>query len=84
MDKARSRVPPQNESYPTIHFLLRYRRAIVALATALFPLLGFYAGWRLGYVELPVIGVIGGAIVFVLARSYIELVALIADMLLPR
>ena len=70
--------------YPTIALLLRHRPLMVAAATLFAPLVACYAGWRTNHFELMAIGLVAGAIVFIAVRSYLELVALIADMLLPK
>ncbi len=76
-------VPPQ-PSYPTVRLLLRHGRAVAA-AVGLLPLLGALwavaAGWPAG---LIVAGLVAAAVVYLLMRSYVELVSIIADMLLPR
>jgi hypothetical protein len=40
-----------------------------------------YAGWGWPF---AVGGIVAGAVLYVIAKSYVELVAIIADMLLPR
>ena len=70
--------------YPVIDFLLRHGHRF-AIAVALLPALAgiylAYAGW-----DWPVVvaGMLAGGILYVLAKSYVELVAIIADMLLPK
>ena len=70
--------------HPVIDFLLRHGHGF-AIAVALLPVIvGIclaYAGWSW---LVAIGGVLAGAILYVLAKSYVELVALIADMLLPK
>ena len=70
--------------YPVIDFLLRHGHRF-AIVVALLPMAaGLFlgaSGW--GWL-IAVGGVLTGAILYVLAKSYVELVALIADMLLPK
>jgi hypothetical protein len=70
--------------YPFIDFLLRHGNAF-AIVVALLPVA---AGLYLAYVGLGWIcaagGIIVGGILYVIARSYVEIVAVIADMLLPK
>jgi hypothetical protein len=71
-------------NYPIIHFLVR-RGHPFAIGVALLPAL---AGlWLLlaGGPWLYGVGAIAaGAVLYVLMKSYVELVAIIADMLLPK
>lgn len=70
--------------YPVIDLLLRHGHWF-AIAVALLPAAGgiylAYAGWAWPF---AVGGALAGGILYVLAKSYVELVALIADMLLPK
>lgn len=74
-------------TYPTLVWLVRMRRFIQPiqwtcglLATAL----GGWLAWRTGWPELAPIVVLITAAGLMLARSYLELVDLISDMLLPK
>jgi hypothetical protein len=71
-------------SYPIINFLVRFGKW-VAIVLAVLPLLvGLYlAATGAGWLMLPG-GIVVGAIVYVVVKSYVELVCLIADMLLPK
>ena len=70
--------------YPFIDFLLRHGH-VFAVAVTLLPVA---AGLYLAYAGLGWIwaagGVALGAVLYVIAKSYVELVAIIADMLLPK
>lgn len=71
-------------NYPIIHFLVRHGHRF-AIAVALLPVVvGAWlalAGWGWPY---GAGGIVAGAILYVIMKSYVELVAIIADMLLPR
>ena len=71
-------------AFPTLDFLVRRRKALEAASTLFFPLLGFYAAWRLGLPELILFGCLLGAVTLLVVRSCLELVTLISDMLLPK
>ena len=70
--------------YPTLRFLERHGDWI-AVAVALFPLvasivaalLGASAWWGLA-------GAAASAVLFIAARSYVEMIRLMTDMLLPK
>lgn len=70
--------------YPFINFLLNHGHAF-AVAVALLPVA---AGLWLAYGGLGWIWILGGillaAVLYVIAKTYVELVAIIADMLLPK
>lgn len=70
--------------YPTVRLLLRWGNHMAiaaALAMPLFALLLVAEGWA--WTTL-LAGLFAGAVVLILARSYIELIRIIADTLLPR
>ena len=72
------------ENYPTIQFILRYGDAF-AIFVALLP---FAAGFITALYGLQWMALAAGAVaslvIGVLMKSYVELVRIIADMLLPR
>jgi hypothetical protein len=71
-------------TYPTLEFLVRYGNA-VAWIVALVPVLGGSLAWLLGLsIGYAIAGVVGGAFLFLIMRSYVELVRVIVDMLLPK
>ena len=72
------------ENYPVIHLLTRHGQLLAALLGAAMPaaaLLLFLTG--LSWPVLP-IGAFAGAVVYVLARSYVELIHIITETLMPR
>ena len=75
---------PANPTYGTLHFLVRYGDW-VALVFAAAPVLAGVAAWMAGMSMLvAVAGVIGGLFLYLIMRSYVELVRVIVDMLLPK
>lgn len=71
-------------SYPTLELLVRHGDAI-AWAVALAPALGGVVAWLLGLsIGYAIAGVITAAFLFLIMRSYVELVKVIVDMLLPK
>ena len=71
-------------SYPALEFLVRHGNA-VAWAAALAPLLGGVLAWMLGLsIGYAIAGVVAAAFLFLIMRSYVELVRVIVDMLLPK
>ena len=71
-------------NYPVINFLVRYGHWFAVAVALIPPSIGFYlayAGWEWPY---AMGGVLAGATLYVIAKSYAELVAIIADMLLPK
>lgn len=72
------------EQYPTIRFIVE-RGNLLAIAIGVLPLLGAAALVLLGVHWLALAaGAIASAVVYFLMRSYVELVRVIADMLLPK
>jgi hypothetical protein len=70
--------------YPTVRLLLRWGNHMAiaaAVAMPVFALLLIAEGWA--WTTL-IVGFFAGAAVLVLARSYVELIRIIADTLLPR
>ena len=72
------------EQYPAIRFLLRFGE-VFALVVALLPvsagIIAAFYGWHW---MVLVAGVAGSLVLAVLLKSYVELVRVIADMLMPR
>ncbi len=72
------------ENYPIIHLLTRHGYRLAWALGAAMPLgaiLLFLGGWT--WPILP-IGAFAGAVTYILARSYIELIHIITETLLPR
>ncbi len=79
---------PQPESadapYPAVRLLRRYGNWIAIGFGAVPVLAGLWAMLALGGVFWLIGGVLAGGAIGFLMRSYVELVRIIADMLLPR
>lgn len=74
----------QPPHYPVVNFLVKHGKAFAFSISALVPLLGLYLSLRIGdWIYLP-IGVVAGGVLLVILKSYMELVHIIADMLLPK
>jgi hypothetical protein len=72
------------DQYPTIKFIVE-RGNLLAVVIGLLPLLGGVALLALGtHWIVLVAGAVAAAVVYFLMRSYVELVRVIADMLLPK
>lgn len=70
--------------YPTVEFLVKHG-AKFALALGVLPLLfGFVLAWITQMWIVAAAGLVAGGVLLVIARSYVELVQIIADMLLPK
>lgn len=71
-------------TYGTLHFLVRHGdwvAAIVGLVPAVGGVLAWASGLSLVY---AVVGILAGAFLYLIMRSYVELVRVIVDMLLPK
>ena len=72
------------DQYPTIKLIVEKGNAL-ALAIGLLPLLGAIVLVACGVHWLVLAaGIVGSAVLYLLMRSYVELVRVIADMLLPK
>jgi len=72
------------DQYPAIRFIVE-RGNLLAIVIGVLPLLGAVALAVLGlHWFVLVAGVVAAAVVYFLMRSYVELVRVIADMLLPK
>jgi len=72
------------ERHPVLALILRFGgpgSGLLALAVALAVIATFHGA--LGMLSI-VIGIVAGGIVWLLARSYVELVTIVAEMLVPR
>ena len=72
------------DQYPTIKFIVERGNALAWIIGVL-PLLGAALLTGLGVHWLILLaGIVASAVVYLLMRSYVELVRVIADMLLPK
>jgi hypothetical protein len=72
------------DQYPTIKFIVE-RGDLLAAAIGLLPLIGGLVLAALGvhWIAVPA-GAVAAGVLYFLMRSYVELVRVIADMLLPK
>ena len=72
------------DQYPTLNLIVRHGEALAA-ASGLLPLLGAIAAFVLGtHWVVVVAGAVAGGFLYLLMRSYVELVRVMADMLIPQ
>lgn len=72
------------ERYPVLNFILRYGKVASVAAAILAAVAIAGLGWQaLGWLAI-VLAIVAGAVVFVLAKSYVEIVTIITEMLVPR
>ncbi|MBI4193850.1 MAG: hypothetical protein HY526_02100 [Betaproteobacteria bacterium] len=70
--------------YGALNFLVRYGDW-VACAAGLLPAVAGVVAWAAGLtVAYAAAGIVGGAFLYLVMRSYVELVRVIVDMLLPK
>jgi hypothetical protein len=70
--------------YPMLRLIVRYgSQGCIALAVLAFAAIAWLAYPTLGGLAI-VVGALTGIVVFIVCRSYVELVRLITDMLLPK
>jgi hypothetical protein len=76
--------PTTHPTYSTLHFLVRHGDW-VAVIVALVPAVAGVLAWATGFSPAyAVAGILGGAFLYLIMRSYVELVRVIVDMLLPK
>ena len=72
------------DQYPTIKFIVERGNAL-ALVIGLLPLLGGIVLAAMGvHWMVAIAGAVAAGVLYFLMRSYVELVRVIADMLLPK
>ena len=80
MDQTETTLP----TYVALHFLARYGN-LFALILAFIPLLAGIWAWMSGmHFALVIVGLATGALIYLIMRSYVELVRVIIDTLLPK
>lgn len=71
-------------TYSTLHFLVRYGDWVAAII-ALVPPAGGVLAWATGLsLAYAAAGILAGLFLYLIMRSYVELVRVIVDMLLPK
>ena len=79
-----NQVETANPAYRALYFLVRHGDWL-AIVVGLVPVLGGAAAWIAGMsIAFGAAGLVGGAFVYLIMRSYVELVRVIVDMLLPK
>lgn len=71
-------------SFHALHFIVRHGGWLAWLVTLAVAASGL-AAWAMGYpASLVAVGFVTAAFVYLVVRSYVELVRVIVDMLLPK
>lgn len=70
--------------YPMLHLLLRWGKPIAAMLACLVAVAGLWTAWSSGNVLWGLLGLAAAAVGYCLLQSYVELVKLVMDMLLPK
>lgn len=72
------------DQYPILALIVRFGQPAAILVAIMGALLGFMMLQSLpGWLAI-VVALVGGGLLFVLAKSYVELIALVTEMLVPR
>ncbi len=75
---------PANPTYPALNFLVRHGDW-VAIVVAMVPVLLGGMAWGMGMsFVFGIAGLATGAFLYLMMRSFVELVRVIVDMLLPK
>lgn len=72
------------DRFDGIRLVLRHRRGLVALLTALPVIGGLWAGWRTGAGDFVLAGVLLAPLVWLIARAWLELLDVVSETLFPR
>lgn len=75
---------PPNPQYPTIAFVLARRAVVVPVASLVVFLVLAWIAYRSASVEIGVLSVLAALAVYFGLKLLIEIVALVADTLMPR
>jgi hypothetical protein len=70
--------------YPMLHFIVRWGKPIAMVLAAVAVAAGLWGAAMAGNVLWAVLGLGGAALGYGLLMSYVELVKLVMDMLLPK
>lgn len=71
-------------TFPALHFLVKHGNAIALLLALSMPIIGIWV-WAIGRSPASIAGgVIAGAFGYLIMRSYVDLVRLVADAMLPK
>jgi hypothetical protein len=70
--------------YPMLGFIVQRGKLVAAALAVLVAAAGIWCAWSSGHLIWAMAGVVAAAVGYGLALSYVELVKLITDMLLPK
>lgn len=73
-----------NRTYPTLHFLVRHGNSVAAIVAISTLILGGVVWVLTDTLWAVVVSTFASAFVYLILRSYVELVRIIVDMLMPR
>jgi hypothetical protein len=71
-------------NYPVVKFLVRFGNYFAGGAALLPMIAGLYFAASGAGLAVALAAVVAGALLYVLLKSYVELVTIIADMMLPK
>lgn len=71
-------------NYSTLHFIVKHGDWIAAVVGAAPLVIGLIAAVMLSSILAAIAGLAGSAFLYLVMRSYVELVRVIVDMLLPK
>jgi hypothetical protein len=70
--------------YPMLRFIVDWGKLVAAILALLVAVAGIWCAWNGGHPIWVLAGIIAGAVGYGVALSYVELVRLITDMLVPK
>ncbi|TPQ40940.1 hypothetical protein [Cupriavidus pinatubonensis] len=71
-------------TFPALHFLVKHGNTIALLLALSMPIIGMWF-WTIGGSPASIVGsIIAGAFGYLIMRSYVDLVRLVADAMLPK
>jgi len=73
-----------NPTYPALNFLVRYGDWVAIVVGVVPVLLGGIASGMGMSIMFGIAGLVAGAFLYLMMRSFVELVRVIVDMLLPK
>ena len=71
-------------TYPMVQALVKYGHALAIVAALATLGVGIAFAVRDGAIGFAAAGLAAGAVLYILLKSYVELVSIIADMMLPK
>ena len=70
--------------YPMLGFILQWGKLVAAALAVALAAAGIWCAWSGGHAIWAAAGIVAAAVGYGLALSYVELVKLITDMLVPK